>query len=110
MIEQALDSDKAEEIESIDLRDMSSIADFIIIATGRSSRQVIAMADKLKERLHAQGIRDVRIEGAAQGDWIVLDAGDVIVHLFRPEVREFYHIEKMWRPHSLEVVGTQIPA
>ncbi|NCC22363.1 MAG: ribosome silencing factor [Alphaproteobacteria bacterium] len=108
LIAQSLDADKAEDIESIDLRDQTAIADYMIVASGRSTRQVIAMAEKLQERLAARGVRGLRVEGLAVGDWVVLDAGDVIVHLFRPEVREFYNIEKMWRPHTLEVVGHQI--
>lgn len=68
----------------------------MIVASGTSSRQVIAMAEKLKERLHGRQIKNVRLEGADQGNWVIVDAGDVIVHLFRPEVRDFYNIEKMW--------------
>jgi ribosome-associated protein len=93
----SLDDDKAMDIETIDLNGQSSLADYMVIASGTSSRQVARMADKLSERLHARGMKDLRIEGASQGDWVVLDAGDVIVHLFRPEVREFYNIEKMWK-------------
>ena len=68
----------------------------MIIASGTSSRHVSAMAEKLKDRLNVRGVKEIRIEGQDQSDWVVLDAGDVIVHLFRPEVREFYKIEKMW--------------
>lgn len=93
----SLDDDKAMDIETIDLNGQSALADYMVIASGTSSRQVARMADKLSERLHARGMKDLRIEGASQGDWVVLDAGDVIVHLFRPEVREFYNIEKMWK-------------
>jgi len=71
----------------------------MIVASGRSSRQVAALAEKLKERLHAAGIKDVRLEGMTQCNWVVVDAGDIIVHLFRPEVREFYKIEKMWQSY-----------
>ncbi len=92
----SLDDDKARDIEIIDLQGQSALADYMIVASGTSSRQVIAMAEKLKERLHGRDIKDVRLEGADQGNWVVVDAGDVIVHLFRPEVREFYNIEKMW--------------
>lgn len=98
---QSLDADKAVDIETIDLSGQSALADFMIIASGTSSRQIVAMAEKLKERLHARGIGEIRTEGLAQGDWVIVDAGDIIVHLFRPEVRDFYNIEKMWRmPHS----------
>ncbi len=68
----------------------------MIIASGRSQRHVVAMADHLSESLKAAGLRSVPTEGARQGDWVLIDAGDVIVHLFRPEVREFYNLEKMW--------------
>ena len=91
-----MEDDKALDIEAIALDDQVGLADFIIIASGTSSTQTIRMAEKLKERLHGRDITDIRIEGAAQGDWVVVDAGDVIIHLFRPEVREFYNIEKMW--------------
>ena len=91
------------DIETIDLNGQSVLADYMVIASGTSSRQVARMADKLSERLHARGMRDLRIEGAAQGDWVVFDAGDVIVHLFRPEVREFYNIEKMWKMNETGV-------
>ncbi|MET1027020.1 MAG: ribosome silencing factor [Dongiaceae bacterium] len=92
----SLDDDKAEDIVSIDLRGKSSIADYMIIASGRSSRQLVAMAQHLDEKLSRLGVKDVAIEGMTQGDWVLLDGGDVVVHLFRPEVREFYNLEKMW--------------
>ena len=96
LVIQTLDSDKAEDIEAIDLSNQSSIADYMIVASGRSTRQVVALAEKLKIRLNLEGIRDIKLEGVSQGDWVILDAGDIIVHLFRPEVREYYGIEKMW--------------
>lgn len=96
LVQRSLDDDKAEQIVVIDLIGKSSIADHMVIATGRSSRQVGAMADHLREKLHAAGVRRVSIEGMPQGDWVLLDAGDIIVHLFRPEVRSFYNLEKMW--------------
>ena len=96
LIEKILDDSKAEEIETIDLRGQSSIADFMVVASGQSSRQVVGFAGKLKEKLLEYGMH-IKSEGASQGDWIVVDAYDVIVHLFRPEVRTFYNIEKMWR-------------
>lgn len=93
----SLNDDKAEEIVTIDLRGKSQIADQMVVATGRSTRQVSAISEKLAERIkRALGI-SARIEGKAAGDWVLLDAGDVIVHIFRPEVREFYQIEKMWQ-------------
>ena len=94
----SLDDDKAEEVVSIDLRGRSAMADHMVIASGRSSRQVGAIAEKLAERVkHATGTTP-RIEGKDTGDWVLIDANDVIVHVFRPEVREFYQLEKMWMP------------
>ncbi len=95
IVMKALDQDKGEDIVSIDLKGKTAIADFMVIVTGTSSRQVSAMAEKLKERLSKEGYR-ARIEGKETGDWVILDAGDVIVHLFRKEVREFYNLEKLW--------------
>jgi ribosome-associated protein len=96
LIEKSLDDDKAENVVAIDLTGKSSIADYMVIATGRSARQLGAMADHLAVKLKAQGMRHVGIEGAAAGDWVLIDGGDVIVHLFRPEVRQTYKLEKMW--------------
>jgi ribosome-associated protein len=96
----SLEDDKAEEIVSIDLRGKSSIADFMVIGSGRSSRQVAAISEKLVERLKHDLGRPCRIEGKDAGDWVLIDAGDVIVHIFRPEVREFYQLEKMWMPSA----------
>lgn len=102
LIERTLDADKAFDIETIDLCGISPLSDYMMIASGSSSRQVVSMAEKLRDRLAAIGVRDVRIEGAKGGDWVIVDAGDVIVHLFRPEVRAFYNLEKMWSvPHAL---------
>ena len=93
---ESLDDDQAQETVSIPLEGKSSIADHIVIASGRSSRQVAAIAQKLAERLKQQmGIR-ARIEGLPVADWVLIDAGDVIVHIFRPEVRSFYNLERMW--------------
>lgn len=98
LILQSLDDDKALNIEVISLEDetASALADYIVVASGTSSTQTKRMAEKLKDRLSVRGIQNIRIEGATQGDWVVLDAGDIVVHLFKPEVREFYNIEKMW--------------
>jgi ribosome-associated protein len=90
-----LDDGKAENPVVIDLAGKSSIADYMVIATGRSQRQVAALAEHLREALSPLAPR-ISIEGLTQGDWVLLDAGDVIVHLFRPEVRSFYNLEKMW--------------
>lgn len=97
LIEQSLDADKAEQIETIDLRGQTDFADFMIVASGTSTRHVAALAEKIQERLKARGYGDVRIEGRELCNWVVVDAGDVVVHIFRPEVREYYNIEKMWR-------------
>lgn len=103
LIETTLDANKAQDIETIDLRDQSVIADFMIIATGQSSRQVVALSQKIEEAVSKQGQGILRIEGVQKGDWVVVDTGDIIIHLFRPEVREFYALEKMWggAPHML---------
>ncbi|MBI0473771.1 ribosome silencing factor [Sphingomonas sp. MA1305] len=93
----SLDDDQAVEAVSIPLAGKSSIADFMVIASGRSTRQVASMATKLAEKIKAEFGRIVRIEGLPAADWVLLDAGDVIVHLFRPEVRSFYNLERMWQ-------------
>ncbi|MBZ4022135.1 ribosome silencing factor [Rhodobacter sp. TJ_12] len=100
---ESLDDDKAEDIVQIDLRGRSSIADHMVICSGRSSRQVGAIAEKLVERLKEEFGRPCKIEGKDQGDWVLIDASDVIVHVFRPEVREFYQLEKMWMPAGSQV-------
>lgn len=92
----SLDDDKAENVVVIDLADKTSIADFMVVASGRSTRQVMTLADHLAEKLKAVLQRPVSVEGKTHGDWVLVDGGDVIVHLFRPEVREFYGLEKMW--------------
>ncbi|WP_323780997.1 ribosome silencing factor [Thalassovita sp.] len=94
----SLEDDKAEDIVQIDLRGKSSIGDYMVVCSGRSSRQVSAMAEKLVERLKHDFNRVSRVEGKDTGDWVLIDAADVIVHIFRPEVRDFYQIEKMWQP------------
>ena len=96
LILQSLDGDKAEDIVRIDLRGKSAVADHMIVCSGRSTRQVAAIAEKLADRLKPVIGRAPRMEGKAQGDWVLVDAGDAIVHIFRPEVREFYQLEKMW--------------
>ena len=92
----SLDDDKAEAVISIPLAGKSEMADFMVIASGRSTRQVISISDKLVERLKARFGVIAKVEGKDAGDWVLIDAGDVIVHLFRPEVRAFYQLEKMW--------------
>lgn len=96
LILQSLDDDQAQEIISIPLEGKSSIADHMVIVSGRSTRQVAAMAQKLSERIKQAGFGHVRIEGLPAADWVLVDAGDVVVHLFRPEVRTFYNLERMW--------------
>lgn len=96
----SLDDDKAEDIVHIDLRGKTQMADFMVVASGRSTRQVASLAEKLTERLKASHDVYCKVEGAEIGDWVLIDAGDVIVHIFRPEVREFYQLEKMWLPQS----------
>ena len=96
MILSSLDDDQAVETVSIPLAGKSSIADHMVIASGRSTRQVASMANKLAEKIKAETGRPVRIEGLPAADWVLLDAGDIIVHLFRPEVRSFYNLERMW--------------
>jgi len=94
----SLTDDKAEEVVTIDLRGKTQMADHMVIASGRSSRQVAAMSEKLVQRVKDTFGLTARVEGKDAGDWVLIDAGDVIVHVFRPEVREFYQLEKMWLP------------
>lgn len=98
----SLDDDKAEDIIPIDLRGRSDMADYMVICSGRSTRQVSAIAEKLVDRLKTEAGVACKVEGKETGDWVLIDAGDVIVHVFRPEVREFYQLEKMWQPHSVQ--------
>lgn len=104
LIEKSLDDNQAEEIVTVDLAGKSSIADYLVIASGRNARHLGAMAHHLREGIKAAGFGSVESEGEPQCDWVLLDAGDVIVHLFRPEVRAFYNLEKMW---SVEIGGAE---
>ncbi|WP_407929353.1 ribosome silencing factor [Jannaschia marina] len=90
----------------MDLAGKSTVADHMVVCSGRSTRQVGALAEKLSEKLKASLGRTARAEGKSQGDWVLLDAGDVIVHIFRPEVREFYQLEKMWLDPAADAAGT----
>jgi ribosome-associated protein len=87
---------KAEDTTTIDLTGKSSIGDYMVVASGRSQRHVGAVADNLVKEIEKAGVPRVRVEGMRQADWVLIDAGDVIIHVFRPEVREFYNLEKMW--------------
>ncbi|MGI9410305.1 MAG: ribosome silencing factor [Hyphomicrobiaceae bacterium] len=91
-----LDDAKAEDVISINLDGKSSVADFMVIASGRSDRHVGAVADQIRRKLKEHGQGNIRTEGAETCDWVLLDTGDIIIHVFRPEVREFYNLEKMW--------------
>ncbi len=96
LVLESLDDDQAQEIVSIPLAGKSAMADYMVIASGRSTRQVATMAQKLAERIKHAGFGSSRIEGLPAADWVLLDAGDVVVHVFRPEVRTFYNLERMW--------------
>lgn len=95
---ETLSDNKAEDVVQIDLRGKSSVCDYMVIASGRSSRQVAALSEKLADTLKQDHGVLSTIEGKNTGDWVLIDAGDVVVHVFRPEVREFYQLEKMWAP------------
>lgn len=110
LVEKSLDADKAENIVHVDLAEKSAIADFMVIATGRNTRQLAAMAQHVAEKLSKAGVKSISIEGLSQGDWVLVDGGDIIVHLFRPEIRTLYGLEKMWgvnlpEPEALQAVG-----
>jgi ribosome-associated protein len=96
----SLEDDKAEDIVTIDLRGRSEMGDFMVIASGRSTRQVAAISEKLADRLKQEHGVLSKMEGKETADWVLIDTGDVIVHVFRPEVRDFYQLEKMWLPSS----------
>ncbi len=98
----SLEDSKAENIVSIDIQGKSSLADYMVVASGRSHRHVAAVSEHLLKALKDAGLGTARGEGLAGADWVLIDAGDVIVHVFRPEIREFYNIEKMWQAPDLE--------
>ncbi|MGC6533939.1 MAG: ribosome silencing factor [Parvibaculales bacterium] len=102
----SLDDDLAQDIISINLDGKSALADFMVVATGRSQRHVGALADHLLRKLKEAGRKDLKIEGQSTGDWVLVDAGDVVVHIFRAEVREFYGLEKMWATEAKAVAYT----
>ena len=97
LVLQSLDDDKAEDLVQIDLRGRTAMADYMVICSGRSSRQVAAISEKLLVRLKDDFRIIARSEGKETGDWVLIDTGDVVVHVFRPEVREFYQLERMWQ-------------
>ncbi|MDW3181393.1 MULTISPECIES: ribosome silencing factor [unclassified Roseobacter] len=96
----SLSDDKAEDIVQIDLRGKTEIGDYMVICSGRSTRQVSSISEKLAQTVKDEYGRTAKMEGKETGDWVLIDTGDVIVHVFRPEVREFYQLEKMWQPMS----------
>jgi ribosome-associated protein len=98
IIRASLEDDKAEDILAIDLAGRASFADRMVVATGIADRQIAAMATHLSEKLHEAGFKRLRIEGANGTDWVLIDAGDIIIHLFKPEARSLYALEKMWGP------------
>mgnify|MGYP003888519877 CR=1 FL=1 len=98
----SLEDSKAENIVSIDIRGKSTLGDYMVVASGRSHRHVAAVAEHLLKALKDAGLGNARVEGLSGADWVLIDTGDVIVHVFRPEVREFYNLEKMWQAPDLE--------
>ena len=96
LVLKSLDDSKAEDLVSIDMMGKSALADHMVIASGRSHRHVSALADHLLRDLKTVGVKSPKVEGLQNGDWVLIDTGDLIVHIFRPEVRSFYNIEKMW--------------
>ena len=108
VIHTCLDADKADNIISIPLAGKSTIADYMVLASGNSGRQLMAMADHLMAKLKANRVKVLGSEGASHGNWILIDAGDVIIHLFRPEVRAFYAIEKMWLADTPQSIAKSI--
>jgi ribosome-associated protein len=110
----SLDDDKAEDVSTISLAGKSSVADFLVIASGRSTRQVAAMAQHLRDKIKASGRRVPQVEGLERADWVLVDAGDVVAHLFRPEIRSFYNLEKMWSadltPGAASAKNRKVPA
>ena len=103
----ALEDMKAEDITTIDLTGKSSIGDYMVVATGRSQRHVASVADNVVKDLEQSGVTRVRVEGMRQADWVLIDSGDVIVHVFRPEIRSFYNLEKMWTPGQAKTRATR---
>jgi len=95
-VEALLEDDKASDVVVIPLAGKTEIADYLVIANGTSNRHVTSMADHLRKNLKATGVKGITTEGLGQGDWVLIDAGDIIIHLFRPEVRDYYNLDKIW--------------
>lgn len=110
LVEAVLDDDKADDVVIIDLKGKTEIADFLVVASGTSQRHVGAMTDHIQRKLKTAGVKGVAVEGAPQCDWVLIDAGDVIVHLFRPEVRDFYSLEKIWMSPAQDTTLGAAPA
>tara|TARA_B110000444_G_scaffold77578_1_gene73337 strand:- start:1043 stop:1423 length:381 start_codon:yes stop_codon:yes gene_type:complete len=106
----ALEDDKAIDIMSINLEGRSSIADYMIVASGSSAKQVTSMADNLVKKYKEIGLRTPSPEGMSNGDWVLIDAKDILIHLFRPEVRDFYSLEKMWAKNQKDNILDQVEA
>ena len=106
LITTSLEDDKAENILTISLHGKSAMADYMVVASGTSSRQVAAMAEHIEFKLKQNKIAILGLEGLRQADWVLIDANDVVVHLFRPEVREFYGLERMWADDAAEEIVT----
>ena len=100
LVVEALDDVKAVDIRTIDVRPLTTMTDYMIIASGRSDRQVRAMADSVTERAKGAGVRPLGVEGEKGGDWVLIDLGDVIVHAMQPDARDFYQLEKLWDPEG----------
>ena len=111
-IQEILDENSAQDVIDIDIRGKSSIADYLLVASGRSNRHVSALADYVQRGLKERGFKELVVEGQEASDWVLIDAGDVILHVFRPEVRVFYNLEKIWSvplPKGLDGVVEQAP-
>ena len=98
----SLEDSKAEDIVSINIAGKSALGDYMVVVSGRSNRHVMAIADHLISDLKDEGLGNARVEGLEAGDWVLIDTGDIIIHVFRPEIREFYNIERMWAAPEIE--------
>jgi ribosome-associated protein len=102
LVLESLEDSKAENVTPINISGKSALGDYMVVVSGRSNRHVTAIAEHLIDDLKAEGMGQIRVEGLDTGDWVLIDTGDIIVHVFRPEIREFYNIEKMWAAPDLE--------